>query len=356
MGPLPSLLNESSGVDVDPWGRIWTHNDSGNEANIYQIALSGAIIRTVNISNAENIDWEDISIAPDGRMFIGDFGNNNNDRQDLKIYIVDLNILTNNQQSIQAEVINFSYANQSAFPPNDALKHFDMEAMAFKNNHLFLFSKNRGVPNDGLTRIYKLPAATGTYQITPIETFFTAVNTSEGRITGADFSEDGSSLLLISNAKFWHFTEIEGDFLSNATVSHYNFSQASQKEAICFYEECKFLVTDESNPFFPIGRNLYLGDLCTVNTNNQIEAHGRKVWFDGGMGQLNIQPDEKDIGAVHAISIFDLKGQCHYDKKLLFDCSFVYILFAQLPDGIFFCSISKENGTERTINRFVRNR
>jgi hypothetical protein len=39
-----------------------THNDSGNQANLYEIdASTGIVIRTVCITNATNVDWEDIA-------------------------------------------------------------------------------------------------------------------------------------------------------------------------------------------------------------------------------------------------------------------------------------------------------
>jgi hypothetical protein len=41
---------------------IITHNDSGGQANLYEInASTGAVLRTVAITNATNVDWEDIA-------------------------------------------------------------------------------------------------------------------------------------------------------------------------------------------------------------------------------------------------------------------------------------------------------
>ena len=53
---LPERVKETSGLlFLD--GKIITHNDSGDAANIYEIdSLSGIIVRTVSISNATNID------------------------------------------------------------------------------------------------------------------------------------------------------------------------------------------------------------------------------------------------------------------------------------------------------------
>ena len=105
---LPSVLNESSGLERDDQGTFWSHNDSGGEPELYHFSESGTLLHTVKISNVENIDWEDITLASNGRMFIGDFGNNSNDREDLKIYIVNINNLSPGMNVRSASTINFS--------------------------------------------------------------------------------------------------------------------------------------------------------------------------------------------------------------------------------------------------------
>ena len=58
---LPEEVKETSGL-LFLNGKIITHNDSGDDANLYEIdSLSGLLLRTISISNATNVDWEDIS-------------------------------------------------------------------------------------------------------------------------------------------------------------------------------------------------------------------------------------------------------------------------------------------------------
>jgi hypothetical protein len=80
---LPDEVKETSGLlFLD--GKIITHNDSGDAPNLYEIdSLSGTILRTVTISNATNVDWEDLA-ENDTHIFIADIGNNN-ENQILKI-------------------------------------------------------------------------------------------------------------------------------------------------------------------------------------------------------------------------------------------------------------------------------
>lgn len=80
---------ESSGL-ADSWRRddlLWTHNDSGYEPVLYLVRKSDAeVVTRVRLVGAENIDWEDMAIAPcaDAReadapvpcVYVGDIGDN----------------------------------------------------------------------------------------------------------------------------------------------------------------------------------------------------------------------------------------------------------------------------------------
>ena len=57
---LNAALEENSGLIL--WNdRLWTHNDGGNSTALFEMDTTGTIIRTVNVSNAVNVDWEDIA-------------------------------------------------------------------------------------------------------------------------------------------------------------------------------------------------------------------------------------------------------------------------------------------------------
>ena len=82
---LPSEVEETSGL-IFLNGKIITHNDSGDDPNLYEIdTISGTISRIINITNATHIDWEDIS-QDNTYIYIADIGNNNGDRDNLIIY------------------------------------------------------------------------------------------------------------------------------------------------------------------------------------------------------------------------------------------------------------------------------
>ena len=85
---LPSIVNETSGIEAQGSDAIWTLNDSGGKAELYLCDTLGNLNRTLKITNAHNKDWEDIARDNEGNLYIGDIGNNNNDSKKLyaKVY------------------------------------------------------------------------------------------------------------------------------------------------------------------------------------------------------------------------------------------------------------------------------
>ncbi len=153
------LIDETSGVEFLS-NKLWTFNDSGNPNAIYRVdTASNTVYQTVTISNATNTDWEDMTSNND-YLFIGDFGNNNGNRQNLKIYRINKNNLPVGATTATAEVINFSFSDQTSFPSLPNNNNFDCESMIFYNDSIHLFSKNWV---DLQTRHYVLPNVPGTH-------------------------------------------------------------------------------------------------------------------------------------------------------------------------------------------------
>jgi hypothetical protein len=185
---LPTAVTETSGLIVLN-GMLWTINDSGNPAEIYQIdSTSGAVIRKVVIRNAVNTDWEAIT-QDDSNIYIGDFGNNPGNRTDLRILKIPKNCLSNNSDSIvQAGYIHFRYPDQFLFKSSFNKNNFDCEAFFYRNDSLHLFSKDW---SDLQTRHYILPADTGNYTAKLVEKF-----NADGLITDASINKKGNIILL----------------------------------------------------------------------------------------------------------------------------------------------------------------
>ena len=150
---LVDTLSENSGL-VWADGKLYTFNDSGSGTKVYEVMSNGTIIRTIHIANATNVDWE--AMTSDSTYFyLGDFGNNNGNRTDLCIYRLLKSEVTNNAlDTVAAEKMNFSWADQLDFTSAYNANDFDCEAFYATEDSLFLFSKNWV---DLKTKCYSLP-------------------------------------------------------------------------------------------------------------------------------------------------------------------------------------------------------
>ncbi|WP_426430625.1 T9SS type A sorting domain-containing protein [Winogradskyella sp. HB-48] len=183
---LDTTVNETSGL-LYINNTLITHNDSANTNELFDIDIAtGNVIRTVTVTNATNIDWEDL--AQDGTyIYIGDFGNYQGDRTDLKVYRIAISDYLNNT-SVTADVINFSYADQSDFTTSPFATNFDAESLIHYNNTLYVFTRNW---LDGNTNVYELPKTPGTHSITMIDNI-----TAGGLVSGATFNTLSNEIII----------------------------------------------------------------------------------------------------------------------------------------------------------------
>ena len=177
---LPEKVKETSGL-LFLNGKIITYNDSGNEPNLYEInSLSGDLLRTISVSNATNIDWEDLA-EDETHLYIADIGNNNGNRKDLKIYKV-LKTDFKNNAAVEAKVISYSYEDQTSYTTQTNASNFDAEGIVVYHNNLLIFTKNW---TNLKTNVYKIPTLSGSYVASKISSANVA-----GLITGAVFNQD----------------------------------------------------------------------------------------------------------------------------------------------------------------------
>lgn len=76
---LPTVLPETSGLEITNRNEIWSHNDGGNPDEIYLCDTLGNLVKTLTINNATNRDWEDMTKDDQNNFYFGNIGNNDND-------------------------------------------------------------------------------------------------------------------------------------------------------------------------------------------------------------------------------------------------------------------------------------
>jgi hypothetical protein len=253
---LPKKLKEVSGiVYTEKDNLFWTLEDSGNENKIYGLNVqSGAIEKAITIENTSNIDWEDITKDKVGNLYIGDFGNNDNVREDLCIYKIDKNSL-NQENAVPAYKISFSYPEQKEFPPKKTNLFFDVEGFFEYKNNFYLFTKNRSKGFDGTAFVYKIPNQAGFHQAVLMGTFKTCDNYNHCAITSASISPDDSKVVLLTHDKIILMENFKGDNFLNGTQSQLKLNHFSQKEAVCFKDNETLIIADEKTK--QVGGNVY---------------------------------------------------------------------------------------------------
>lgn len=259
---LPSELEEISGIEVaGPSRLLWAVTDSGNEATLFLYdPEKNKIKRSIAIANGKNHDWEDIATNPNGTVYIGDFGNNNNSRKDLTIYSIP-DAFNTTQSTVDAGITTFEFEDQLKFPPKKKDRNFDVEAFIYFKDHFYLFTRNRSSKFDGTTKLYRLPAQPGHFSAKLIASYVTCKDADDCMITGASIDPMSGKLVLLSYNKLWLLSEFEDDNFFEGTIETIKLHHASQKESICFLNSSTLLIADEQTGVE--GGNLYqlkLGD------------------------------------------------------------------------------------------------
>lgn len=253
-GALPRRLNEVSGMTTLDGKTLWVIEDGGNADNLYGLDASGSLLVSFEVSNAGNSDWEALCHDRSGNLYIGDFGNNRNDRDDLVIHKLP-NPHQEKGDKIPAEKIRFRYPDQDAFPPPFPERRFDAEALFHYGDRLYIITKNQADPFDGTARVYSVPDQPGEYVASRELEFETCRKRSSCRVTDAALSPDGTRLVLLGYGTLWIFEDFDKHRFGDGPDRTIDLRATSQLEAICFGGEDLLYLADER--MFRSGGNLY---------------------------------------------------------------------------------------------------
>lgn len=255
---LPEELKECSGMVYEPSGvSLWTINDGGNANVLYRLDMNGTIENAFTLQQAVNTDWEDITADKQGNLYIGDFGNNDNDRKDLAIYKISAG-----ETSKASEKITFYYPEQTQFPAAKSERFYDCEAFFTYNDSFYLFTKNRSKGFDGTTFIYKVPMVSGHHKAQRIGEFKTCNQYRSCAVTSAAISPDEKKVVLLSGSNLWLFEDFAGDDFVSGTVTAFDLHHVSQKEAVTFIDNDQLFIADERTK--KTGGNLYRTSLSRL--------------------------------------------------------------------------------------------
>ncbi|WP_052063347.1 hypothetical protein [Nitrincola sp. A-D6] len=232
---LADAVNESSGLAYRN-GHVWTHNDSGNDAMLFELSASGEQInRRVHPLESVNHDWEALA-QDDDYLYIADCGNNLGDRIWIQIYKVAWDELdaARDRGVVASQRLNVRLADTQ--PERNLRAHNnDCEALTVVGDELWLLTKNWQNNN---TRLYRLNKHAEAQQ---------AISHAEypvrGLITGADYNPQTQQLALIgyrlgflnTSAFIWLLPVTDGQ-PDWSQASYHQLNPMGQWEAIMWHE------------------------------------------------------------------------------------------------------------------------
>lgn len=352
---LPSSLAENSGMLVSNENAIWLHNDGGDSAKLYLIDTFGTVLKTILLTNVTNLDWEDITYDNQGRAYIGEFGNNLNNRQNLKVYrIPHPDSISGN--TVVAETIEYYYPEQTAFPPADSEKKYDTEAMIHFQDSLYLFTKDRTSPHQGYTWLYQISADTGTHAAVLLDSFQTNQISYVFEVTGAAMSPNQEQLALLGANTVWWFTGFTDNRFFDGMVQTVSLNSTTQKEALDFVDNERLYFSNETSIFG--GASLGELNLSSLITSNSLVA--KQVLLDDVLvypnptdKQLNLEFELHQPAKV-SIQLLNIEGKIAQKfplEKLNAGKQFLDLSIAGLPTGVYFLKL--KCGQEKYSKRIV---
>ncbi|WP_300354356.1 hypothetical protein [Chryseobacterium sp.] len=251
---LPKKLKEVSGIALSQDQKtIWAIEDAGNKNVVYGLNRQGELTTDVLVENSENNDWEDITKDAAGNIYIGDFGNNENDRQNLSILKLDLK--TDSQKSTKViQTTKFHYEGQTEFPPKKSNLLYDCEAFVEKDGNFYLFTKNRSKGFDGTFLVFQIPNKEGNFEAKLVGKLKLEGGYTDAAITSATINSK-NQIVLLNHKNINVLSGFTANDFSSAKVQKIPLNHNSQKEAIVFIDDKTLLIADEKDK--KTGGNVY---------------------------------------------------------------------------------------------------
>lgn len=234
---LNEKVLESSGLARASDSTFWTHGDGGNPAQLYEINARGSLLKTLPL-DLRNVDWEELAEDED-HLYIGDFGNNVNNRHDLRVYKL------RKQDHSLIGTIEFSFEDQDSFPPARDKLDFDLEAFFYHQDSLYLFTKSRSKHKK--LKLYTLPASPGQYTARLQEQLPVSA-----MVTAADISPAGNQFAILGYGRLYLFDVLQGNINLNSPHYCIPLSRTGQAEAILYETPDQLLITNEKGVLYRV--------------------------------------------------------------------------------------------------------
>ena len=359
---LSDEIDETSGLAFHN-DRLWTINDSGGFPVIYAFdTITGEIVQRITVANSINVDWE--SLADDDEyIYIGDFGNNSGNRDDLTIYrISKSDIPSSGDGTIPSSKLTYTYSDYSGKVERKKDNNFDCEAFIADGDSLYLFSKNYG---DQQTKLYRLPKVPGDY----VAELITTYNTS-GLITGADINKESREITLIGyvNQSWVPFTWLLFDFedrnffSGNKRRIDMPNMVATQTESVVYTYGKNEFITSEGHVLFTQSTYVFNSGNWTNNSPTLI-AEVSSSKFDFILSPVPVKKSKLTVSIVslpkgeYQLEIYDTMGKLMITNKYKVSkkdgTTKVKLKVGNFKPGVYFVRLS--SGSQVVEKKFIKN-
>lgn len=185
-------ITESSGIALSHThpGVLYTHNDRGTPPSLFAVDASGT--RAVLDLAVPALDWEDVASTPDGEIWVGDIGDNDGVRDSISVTVV-----REPEVLVSSVLPSTTYRLRYEDGPHDA------EALLVdpRDHRVWVVTKD-----DGAGRSYVAPVRLDPDRVNVLR----YVADAPPGVSGGDFSPDGGSIVLRTQARAYFGRDFRG--------------------------------------------------------------------------------------------------------------------------------------------------
>jgi hypothetical protein len=207
-------VSESSGLACSRRspGVFWTHNDSGDAAQVYAFDAKGRHLATCKLTGAQHRDWEDIAsfrLAGKGYLLIADTGDNEQKRPFVTLYLAEEPAVDPNKTNADGAI---RLARAIHFTFDDGPQDCESVAVDATTQTVYLVSKR------AKRTVYELPlsARTGADGKCQAKTI---ARLDIGGAVAMDISPDGLRAVVLTYAHAYEYTRRAGQKWAAAFAS-----------------------------------------------------------------------------------------------------------------------------------------
>lgn len=241
-GKVDEKIPEASGLvssGINP-GMLWTHNDSGNPAEVFLIDETAKTKMVCTLKGVKNRDWEEIAIGAGPKkdkpyIYVGDIGDNNSQYATKIIYRFEEPVF----DSATKEITSFDTFTVKL---SDGVR--DTEAMMIDpvSKNLFLVSKR-----EDSVRLYQVDFPFISKELTATKVAVLELT----KIVAADISRDGQEVLMKNYNLVYYWKRAPDQSLIELLQQKpikLPYDPEPQGESICFaYDEKGYYTLSESS-------------------------------------------------------------------------------------------------------------